>query len=121
MPGIDVIGTFVGQLPVPGPGALAQQVLFDGVTARLSDHIAFRAAALLSGDRAMGPLLSAAQLDVAPVTDCRRRTQRELDVLVAHAFGLDGKALGRIAADFPADLTSAERDGLADGTFGVVG
>ena len=120
MPGIDVTGTFVGQLPVPGHEALAQSVSFGGANAPLGDHLASRAAALLSGDRALASLLSAADLDVAPAFD-RRRIRREVDVLAAHAFGLDAAVLGRIAADFPADLPPSERDGLAECRYGIVG
>ncbi|PRY48626.1 hypothetical protein LY71_1084 [Geodermatophilus tzadiensis] len=120
MPGIDVTGTVVRQVPVPDPAAWKHVVAFGGARATLGQHLLTRVGALLADDAAVHPLLASALGAVPPPAADRGRTRREVDVLVAHGYGLSLADLCELAADFSADVPADEVEMLRAGGYGVV-
>jgi hypothetical protein len=109
--GIDLTQKVLRQVSVPAPQRWSIVLDFEGRSATLARHVSTRVASLLADDARLQGLT--AGLGVLAPTDQRRVVQRQLDRLVALAYGVDASLLSRIASDFEADLTSAEIAGFA--------
>jgi hypothetical protein len=108
--GIDLTQKFVRQVPVPDPQRWEECVSFGGVQRALSDHVLARVRVLLVDDARLVPFVEGFPAGSAVASRAARRPiMRELDLLLAYAYGIEGKELYEMAAGFESDLTKQER------------
>ncbi|TFC33156.1 hypothetical protein E3O55_04145 [Cryobacterium sp. MDB1-18-2] len=123
IPGIDVTPTVVKQMNVPDRDRWRVEVIFSGELGSAAAHVTRRVQSLYRQDARFDSLFSTLGFEsgggVLPSVE-RRRVLRELDVLVAWAYGFRPEDLAGFARSLPNDIPEEEIETLIHGGFGRV-
>lgn len=122
LPGIDITGTVVRQMPVPDPAVWGADICFRTESGAAGDLVVRRVAALLADDaRLHAAVRSVIGTVPQPASEAERLVlRRELDVLVAWAYGVGTADLAAMAESFPADVPPSDVRALRNGEYGDV-
>lgn len=122
LPGIDITGTVIRQMPVPDPATWTVKVRFGTERGAAGGLLLRRVAALLADDARLHPAIHRVVGDIPESVTVKDRHPllREVDVLVAWAYGIDADDLAAIAETFPGDVAPADVAALRRREFGTV-
>lgn len=112
--GIDLTQTVLRQVSVPPRSVWGEIVEFGGQEAPRGDLVAERVRALLADDVRLESFCADLPSLSSTLSPSHRQLQRDVDLLVADAYGITPETLAWIAEDFAADLTLEETDRLSD-------
>ena len=109
MAGLDLTQTLVKQIPVPPESAYKKQILFQGVTAAVDEHIVSRIHALYKAD----PLVKDFFSTISSYQICgkpKKKLMAEIDLLIGSAYDMNQDELRNIVRQFDKFYTKEEAE-----------